>query len=187
MTFDLDQLTKILAVEMTARTFELWRAVITENCNHLESPSACLSLSDHWHTHRLIVCACTPAGMLQSRTGESITCDPARKPEAIAADICTRILPDAKSHLKQCVDYDKKRRQEEAEKKLRLNFLKKYLPREYQREKLCNDSPHRSNVFAHITYENLINIEATVTLKQALKILQFIQDLQGNNNHENAS
>ena len=79
-------LCKSLAVEMTARTGELWRTVEDENdWTHIQSPSACLSLRDDWRTHRLSIHATAPKGMREKTTGETITCDPARKPEAIAA------------------------------------------------------------------------------------------------------
>jgi len=177
MKIDINQFAKTLAVEMTARTAELWRAVIEPERNpNIQSPSACLHLNEHWHSHRLTVSASVPHGMREMKSGETITCDPNRKPEAIAADICNRILPHARAHLIESAEYDRERRQKEAEKNLRLHFLKKYLPREYQTDKLCNSTSMKAaNIYAHLTYDNLVNLEITLSLREALQILELLK------------
>lgn len=176
MKEDINQVARTLAVEMTARTGELWRAMIRPNHNpQIESPTACLCVSYHWRTGRLDIHAGSPPEMLERKTGETITCNPERKPEAIAADICARLLTHAREHLRESAEYDRQRRQEEAEKILRLNFLRKYLPSEYQHEKLCN-SNHRgpANIYASLTYDNEVKLEITLPLREALKVLKQI-------------
>lgn len=172
-------LCKSLAVEMTARTGEIWRTVEdAQNWTHIESPTACLSLRDDWRTHRLAIHATAPNATREKTTGETITCDPERRPEAIARDIETRLLAHARQHLAESKEYDRKRRQEAAEKNLRLSFLRKYLPREHQPDKLCNaDSMKRANIYAQLTYENLVELEITLPLKQALQILEILKGL----------
>jgi len=174
---NLDAITKTLAVEMTARTGELWRAVINDSINALQSETAYMSLSEDWRTHRLRVHAYAPHTIRERTTGETITADPGRKPEAIAADICSRILQHAREHMTESIEYDRERKQKEAEKQLRLHFLKKYLPREHQSEKLCNSDHHGpANIFAHITYDNLINLEITLPLRDILAVLEFLKE-----------
>lgn len=175
---DINQVARNLAVEMTARTGELWRALIKAEDNPaLQSPTAFFQLSEHWNTHRLTIHACAPHTIRERTTGETITADPERKPEAIAADICSRILAHAREHMLESIAYDQERKQKEAEKQLRLHFLKKYLPREYQSEKLCNsDNRGPANIFAHITYDNLINLEITLPLRDILAVLKFLQE-----------
>ena len=103
--------------------------------------------------------------------------DPARRPDTIARDICSRLLPHARDHMKESIEYDRARRQKETEKNMRLRYIKKYLPREYQPEKYCNSTGMRSaNIFAHITYDNLINIEITLPLRDSLEVLKFLQE-----------
>ena len=177
MINDKNQFAKVLAVEMTVRTAELWRVVIHEERDpDIESASAYLHLHEHWRDKRLMIGASVPRGMREKRNSESITCNPDRKPETIAADICNRLLTHARAHLLESREYDQERRKEEAEKKLRLHFLRKYLPREYQSEKLCNSTSMRpANIYAHLTYDNLINLEITLPLKNALEILELLQ------------
>jgi hypothetical protein len=173
--FNLDALAKLLAVEMTARTGELWRAVINDHITHIESESACLSLSDHWKTQRLTIHATAPQGMREPRTGETITADPQRKPEAIAADICSRILTHAREHLAESKGYDAQQARVRNAKQLRARMIQKYLPTEYQNEKFCSSKDagkYKQRVYAHVTYENLINIEVTLPLPEALKLLE---------------
>ena len=175
-TFDLDAMTKILAVEMTARTGEIWRAVITDRFNHIESPSACLSLNEHWQNHRLTIHAAAPPEMKEPRIGETITADPKRTPEAIARDIENRILTHARAHLAESREYDAEQRRQEARRKLRNKMLMKYCPKEYQHEKFCtitgSQSGYIERVYAHPTYDNLINIEINLPLPEALKLLK---------------
>lgn len=180
--FDIDQLTKILAVEMTARTGELWRAVLdADHWNHIESPTACLSLREDWRSHRLSIHATTPGKMRQRTTGETITCDPGRKAEAIARDIESRILAHARAHLIQSREYDAEQTREKNAEKLRGKMIQKYLPQEYQSGKYCSRkeaSPYKQRVYAQPTYENLINIEVNLPLPEALKLLkQLTQDI----------
>jgi len=164
-------------LSMTIATLELWRAVIVDERDpHIQSESACLWLHEDWRSHRLQIYAAAPAGIQERSSKDPITCDPDRSREAIARDICSRLLSHARQHLKESIEYDRERKQKEAEKNLRLHFLRKYLPREYQSEKLCNSTSMRmANIFAHITYDNLINLEITISLKDALAILEFIQ------------
>jgi len=178
-TLNLDAIAKVLAVELTARTGETFRAVIEAERNpNIESPRACFHLCEDWRTHRLMINATVPNGMREKKTAERMTVDPRRTAEAIARDIETRLLTHAREHLKESAEYDRERKQEIAEKNLRLNFLRKYLPREYQPDKLCNATSMRTaNIYAQITYDNLIELEIRLPLKQALQILEIMKGL----------
>jgi len=172
---DLDTITKILAVEMTARTGELWRAVIDpNNWNYITSPTACLSLREDWRTHRLTIHATAPKGTREKTNGESITCDPSRTAEAIARDICARLLPHARAHLIESMEYNTEKTLEANAKHLRESLIKKFCPFEsngkfYSGKKA---DKYRERVWAELTYDNLINIEINVPLKEALQLLK---------------
>lgn len=171
---NIDQMTKILAVEMTARTGELWRAMIDpDHWNHIQSDTACLSLREDWRTHRLAIHATAPDKMREKTTGESITCDPTRTAEAIARDIETRLLAHARAHLIESKEWDAEQTRQKNASALRGRMIKKYLPNEYQNDKYCTDADrYQERVYAHPTYDNLINIEINLPLPEALKLLK---------------
>lgn len=174
-SFDIDHLTKILAVEMTARTGELWRAVIeADQWNHIESPTACLSLREDWRTHRLSIHATAPRQVREKTTGETITCDPGRTAEAIARDIESRILKHARTHLVESVQYDAEKTREKNAKNLREKMLRKFLPYESNGKFYSGKKADRytERVWAETTYNNLINIEINLPLPEALKLLE---------------
>ncbi len=162
---------------MTARTIELWRVVETpEQWAHIESPSACLQLRDDWRTHRLAIHATAPHKMREKTQGETITCDPGRTPEAIARDICARLLTHARAHLTESIIYDTEKTREKNIKNLREKMLKKYLPNEsngkFYSEKKADR--YRQRVWAETSYDDLINIEANLPIGEALKLLKLL-------------
>lgn len=170
---NLDQLSKILAVEMTARTGDLWRAIIDpERDPQIESSTACLSLSETWDTHRLRITPSAPHGTRECRVNDSITCDPKRAAEAIARDICARILPQAIKHLAESIEYDRAQKQKDAAEKLRKNLLKRFTPKEYHEGRLTDGK----GLWTRMTYENKVQIEITVSLPEAMQILKFLKE-----------
>lgn len=160
---------------MTARTGELWRAVIEpENWNHIESPTACLSLREDWRTHRLSVHAAAPGKMREKTTGDTITCDPSRSAEAIARDIESRLLKHARAHLLESIEWDAEKTREKNAENLRKKMLKKYCPFESNGKFYSGKKADRytERVWAEPTYNNLINIEINLPLPEALKLLE---------------
>jgi hypothetical protein len=170
-------LCKSLAVEMTARTGELWRVIEdAERWTHIESPSACLQLRDDWRTHRLAIHATAPSRMREMTTGETITADPTRTPEAIARDICNRLLNHARAHLAESKAYDREKMLEANAKKLRESMIKRYCPEQYNGKFASGKKAdlYRERVWAELTYNNLVNIEINVTMGEALKLLKLL-------------
>lgn len=94
---DIKQISKVLAVEMTARTGELWRSrhKVGRYWSEIYSPSAWLMLSDG-RNNRLEIQSTRPQQMVWATTGEKITVDSSRTPEAIARDIENRLLKNAR-------------------------------------------------------------------------------------------
>lgn len=172
---DIDQITKTLAVEMTARTGELWRATTDINqWNRIESPSACLLLREDWRTRRLRIHASAPAKMREKTTGETITCDPNRTAEAIARDIENRLLQHARAHLVESIEWDAEQTREKNAQQLRGKMVKKHLPNEAN-GKFYSDSKadkYRPRVWAELTYGKMVNIEVNLPLAEALQLLK---------------
>lgn len=176
-----------LAVELTIITGETWRARIDPSESHqrphIDSPSATLYLSQEWNTNRLSVRASAPEGMREMKTGEKITCNPERTPEAIARDINSRLINHARAHLIESAAYDLQKRKEAARKNIIRNLIMKYLPKEYQDQKWCTnkESPtaYKERIYAETTYDDLIHIEINLELPAALKLLK--QLTQGEN------
>lgn len=169
---DLDQFSKSLAVEMTVRTGELWRAVIDPERNpQIESSCACLYLSEDWQTHRVRFMPSAPRGTKETRNEDRITCDPGRSMAAIARDVCARILPQAVEHLTQSREYDRQRRKVEAEENTRLRLLSKYMPKRDHR----GDPYDGEGMTAHITYDKQIELTIRLPIAEALKICKIIK------------
>lgn len=173
-----NELMKNLAVEMTARTGELWRAIIEERIGYLQSDSAYLYIVKVWNMQRIQIRASAPCREHQS--GQSITCDMTRHPEAIARDIEQRLLEHARQHLKGAKAYDLKKRKEEAEENLRRNLIKQYIPRsQYHNDKFYTNTPKRkskNNLWAHIEYDNEIKIEISLPIKEAIKLIKHLKE-----------
>jgi len=163
-----------LAVEMTARTGELWQTIEhPERWTHIESQTACLTLRDDWRTHRLVIHATAPHKMKEKTTGESTTCNPSRTVEDIAKDICNRILKHAREHLKESIQWDAEQTRQANKRKLTNKFISGYLPKEYQTGCFCTDKDRSGErIKAKLTYDNLINIEINLPLPEALKLLK---------------
>lgn len=174
----LDVMARELSLAMTIQTLEIWTAVITpERDPRIQSKTACLWLSEDWRTHRLNIHAAAHATLRERTTGEKITCNPTRSYESIARDIVNKLLPHARDHQTESRLYTADTIRKDNAKNTRLRMIKKYLPREYQSEKLCNGRDKRgaANIFAHITYDNLINVEMTLTLSETLQVLEYLK------------
>ena len=178
----LNPLIKTLAIELTIITGELWLTRLDHSewnqRPHADSQSATLYFYQEWNKkNRLSIKASAPEGMREKTNGDSISCDLTRTPQAIAQNIAHRLLPHARTHLQESKEYDLERRKEEAKRNLRKNLLMRYCPKEYQNDKFCtNDSPGRNNykkrIYASPTYDNLINIEINLPIKDAIKLLK---------------
>jgi hypothetical protein len=179
MTKNMLDTARELAVELTILTGELWTArpfsdEPEDQRAYTDSATATLYFFTSWRDNRLSISASAPAGMREMKSGEKITCDPTRTPEAIARDIKNRLLPHARAHLTESRAYDLERRKAEAKKNLRSNLIKKYCPNETNGKFYSNKKAdhYRERVFAEITYNDLINIEINVSLTEALKLLK---------------
>lgn len=178
---DLNPIVKNIAVELTIITGELWTAR-ADNSNynqrpHADSPTATLYFSQDWRTKsRLTIRADAPAEIQEPRTGESITCDLTRTPQAIAQDINRRLLPHARTHLAESKTYDLSKRKAKACENCRDNLIKKYLPEEYNgnffSKKKAGKNGYKSRVIASPTYDDMIEIELNLPLPEALKLLK---------------
>ncbi len=172
----LAELTKELAVELTAICTEIFRAEIDPErwTTRLTSANACLTVSlDESHKQKRVkVWASTPQGIAPLSDYEVITLSADRTPAAMAQDIKRRLYDHAKEYLIECTtrqnETDKQNRKEELIRKL----LKPYLPHEGMYKKLySNDAP---SIRAEIrsTYIEM-KIDATPT--QAIKILKLLK------------
>lgn len=174
---ELNELAKNIGLELTLKTGELFRILIEPERNpQIYSATAYFTTSEDWRTHRIKITASTPRGMHAKRDPDSITCNPKRSPEAIARDICARLLTSARQHLAESIELDKEIRQTQARKKLRLNLIKKYLPHEYQPEKFCNGTRQTTpTIYAQLTYNNLVNLEINLPIGEALALIQHLK------------
>ena len=176
--FNLESMCKSLAVEMTARTGELWRAIFHEDRNpQIQSASACLTLSEDWRTHRLNIHACAPHTMREKTTGETITADPKRTAEAMARDIESRILKHARAHLAESIQYDYERRQEEAAAHLRESLMKRFAPEKYNGKLYTQRTrDHDRRMWIDIiNYDNSAKLEIHLPFAEALKLVKLIK------------
>lgn len=173
----IETIAKHLAVEMTARTGELWRAVITEERHpQIMSQGACLNLSEDWRTHRLRIHATAPHDIRERTTGETITADPKRSYEAIARDIENRILAHAREHLAESRQYDEQRRQEEAAAHLRKSIMQQFAEEEYNGKLHKSSKDHNRQMWIEITnYNNSATIQIHLPFADALKLVKHIQ------------
>lgn len=171
-------LCKNLAVEMTARTGELWRTVEdAEKWTHIESPTACLQLRDDWRTHRLAIHATAPHKMRELTNGETITADPHRTPEAIARDICARILDHARAHLAESIVYDREKMLEANAAHLRESIMSQFTQEKYN-GKLYKKSKDRNRLmWIEIgNYDNTATIEIHLPFADALRLAKHIEN-----------
>jgi len=170
-------LCKSLAVEMTARTGELWRVVENpERWTHIESPSACLQLRDDWRTHRLAIHATAPGRMREKTTGETITCDPTRTPEAIARDIESRILQHARAHLAESIQYDTEKTHEEAAAHLRESIMSQFTQEKYNGKLYKKSKDRNRRMWIEIcNYDNTATVEIHLPFAEALRLVKHIE------------
>lgn len=171
-----------LAVEMTIITGELWRVRTETESTFLQifSPSAYLSMWTGYNIRgRVQIKASEPQKMKSPRRGESITCALDRTPEAIARDICARLLPAARAHLEISKAYDLRERKEKNAKNLRENFIKKYLPDEYHNyhsERQFHRRGDSKTLRAQLTYENKVEIKLNLDFIKALQLLKHLEE-----------
>lgn len=180
MTHSPETLAAPLAVELTILTGEIWRTHKDDHRTAIYSDTAYLTLwTGYGMQGRIQINATAPRDMREPGQGYKITCAADRTPEAIARDIATRLLKDAKDHLSKCKAYDHEKRKEKAIETLRQRYIKKYLPEFWCR--YSNDQPifHRSNdwktIRAQLTYENKVEITINLPFMEALKLLKHIQ------------
>jgi len=159
---------KNLAVEMTARTGELWRIVEhPDKWPHIESPTACLTVRESWKTKRIEIQATAPHGTREPHNGQTITCDPTRKPEAIARDIENRILAHARKHLQESIQFDLERTKDKNRINLRRELFKKWMPKTDH-----NGDPYGEGIKIYFTYDGRAKLTLELSLKDALQLLK---------------
>lgn len=175
---NLDQVCKMLAVEMTASTGELWR-IVPETDQYrpqIVSPSACLLISEDWRTHRLNITADAPHGIRERTRGETITCDPKRAAEAIARDIKTRILQHARAHLAESILYDTEKRKKEAAAHLRESIMSQFTQEKYNGKLYKKSKDRNRRMWINITdYDNTATIEIHLPFADALRLVKHIE------------
>jgi len=180
---DLTKTAKMLAVEMTASTGELWRVHSEDHRTAIYSPSAYLSLyTGYGMRGRVEIRATAPREMREPTHGEKITCALDRTPEAIARDIITRLLPSAREHLTKSKAYDHQKRKEEATHNLKEKFLAKFLPHEWRGHRA---TPAHTNEYeeeraappisAHQYYDGTIEITTRLPIKEALQLIKHLK------------
>lgn len=179
----LNPIVQKIAVELTIITGEIWRTrPDTSEWNQrpsADSESASLYFYQAWNQkNRIAIKASAPEAMREMTTGESITCDLTRTPEAIAQDIARRLIPHARAHLAESKAYDLKERKKKARENCRSNLIKKYLPEEYNgkffSKKKAGKNEYKSRIIAEPTYDDLINIEINLPIKEAYKLLKLL-------------
>ena len=175
---DLDRICKMLAVEMTASTGELWR-IVPETDQYrpqIVSPSACLLIGEDWRTHRLNITADAPRGMKERTRGESITCNPKRAPEAIARDITARILQHARAHLSESIQYDNQQRKEEAAALLRESLMSQFTDKKYNGKLYKSSKDRNRQMWVEINnYDNSATVEIRLPFADALRLIKHIE------------
>ena len=174
---DLPRLCKLIAVEMTVRTGELWRVIEhPEKWTHIESPSACLQLREAWRTHRLEIHATAPHGIREKTLGETITADPNRQPETIARDICARILDHARAHLTESHAWHTQKTHEEAAANLRKSLIKRFTEEEYNGKLYKRSKDRNRRLWVDVNnYDHTATIEIHLPFAEALRLLKEIQ------------
>lgn len=186
MRTPLDETTKILAVEMSIITGEIWRAEFDDNYRYPQifSPSAYLYLMETYPRGRMEIRASAPRKMREKRTPEKITVDPNRTPEAIAQDITRRLLPHARAHLLESIKYHNEKEKEEATKKLTDRYLQKELPHEWRNHNntvnFTNEydkEPDAPPITARRYYDGTIEINTRLPIREALKIIRHLKGL----------
>lgn len=170
-------LCKNLAVEMTARTGELWRVIeYPDTWTHIQSPSACLSLRDDWRTHRLAIHATAPHKMREKTTGETITCNPGRTPEAIARDIESRLLAHARAHLAESIQYDREKILEANAAHLRESIMSQFTQEKYNGKLYKKSHDRNRRMWIDIgNYDNTATIEIHLPFADALRLVKHIE------------
>jgi hypothetical protein len=130
---NLDELTKTLAVEMTASTGELWRARIEperwSTQIYCETAVISLGIDGYKAPYFVKAWAGTPAGITALRSENVVRCNSNRTPAAIAADLNRRLVDEAKDYLIRCKQSQAENDREERRENLIKNLLSKYLCR----------------------------------------------------------
>jgi len=126
------ELTKMLAVEMTAGTGELWRADIDPDRwttqIHSDTAYIALSLDGYKPPFRLKAWTSVPDGISPLRSGsETISMSADRKPASLAVDITRRLLSPAREYLKACIISQNKHDRQQRKEQLIKNLLSQYL------------------------------------------------------------
>lgn len=174
---DLPHLCRLIAVEMTIRTGELWRVIEhPDRWTHIESATACLSLRDDWRTHRLAIHATAPHGVQEKTTGETITANPNRQPEAIARDICARILDHARAHLIESHAWHTKKTHEEAAAHLRESIMRRFANEKYNGKLYRKSKDRNRRMWIDVNnYDHTATIEIHLPYTEALRLLKEIE------------
>lgn len=173
-----------LAVEMTARTGDMWRYYTSERMDYIFSPSAYLQINKPWNGYRVKIKSTLPQELQAPRGSESITCDLNRTPEAISADICRRLLNSAMQFLHDAKIYTHQRRKEKNIINLRKKILAELLPNNSAyNDKFYTTTPKakenkngKNNLWADTDYSGQVKIEVVLKIKDARELIKHIKE-----------
>jgi hypothetical protein len=170
------ELTKTLAVEMTARTGDLWRANIDPErwTTQIYTATAWITLSiyrTHLKPTRLKAWSSVPKGINPLSDKDVMSVDATRTPSAIAADIHRRLYAHAQEYLKDCSDAQAIQDTRNRKEQLKKNLLSRYLTKGYY------DNFHSENgkINKAEIRSNDVEMKLSVTMTEALKICRLLQ------------
>lgn len=171
----LHELTKLLAVEMTISTGELWRTEINNNWwttqIHSDTAYISLSLDGYKPPVRLKAWTSTPAFITALRGSETISMNADRDPASLAAYITRRLLTPARVFLVQCRasqdEHDRQQRKEQLIKNLLSHYL---LKNQYDTFYSADHKIHSADVRT-----NYIDMRLSVSPTDAIKIAKLLK------------
>lgn len=168
---------RAIALFLTIETGELFTMAKDRNENdYLVSESAHFRIYKDWRVQNKIKVVADALNMKENKQGESIGLDSKRNPSDLARDIKNRLLSHARKHLTESRAYDERERKKESAANLRKNLLKQFTPDEANGKLyLRYPESRRAQMWTHIDYDNKIEIEITLPIREALQLLKHIQ------------
>jgi hypothetical protein len=179
-----DQLLKLcreIAAELSAADFpHLWRV----KRNHhdawyqtLTTTGAFIDIQNGRDKNRLNIQATRPREMFNAYNAPEITVSQDRTPEAIARDIATRLLPEAREYFKKCHTISKTEKERRATHAAMLHKLQSFTT-----WKRTDSNGHRTEwqgtrARADIYTETISELRiSSPTMGETLKILQILSE-----------
>ena len=175
---NLIRLCKSLAVELSAADFpHIWKRARNRSnwYEELITDDAFLMLQFN-NTKRLSIASDKPNAMRSAGSADRITVDPNRTPEAIARDIVTRLLPNARAYFQTCRAETIRVKERQQAHQLLLHSLKEFTTWK-QTDSDKTRTQWRGNKARADVYSNFISelridsptIEQTITILKILK------------------